>query len=149
MQDDVTAAGDAPSEPFIRASGRTRGRMTRAGVWSDSSKSTPSDTVAGVRDHNGSDRTPAIKVLRDTEGRVRSAQIERRYGVWYLPESLADTADRALRFRTNPRVDGSRVAFRRDTLRVPGAVGLRRRWLIRNHEGQRNTRDRVLLERSA
>ena len=188
MQDDVVTASESPSEHFIRASVRTRGRMARAGamlrlsrrvalvragrasmsgcaaewewftagprpsdlagVWIDASKATPSDTVAWVLDHNGSDRTLAIKECHDTDGRARIARSERRYGVRYLQGSLAATADRVLRFETNPRVGGSCVACQRDTLRVPGALGSRRRLLIRNHEGQRNTRDGVLLERS-
>ena len=117
------------------------------GIWVDSSKATPTDTVAWMLTPEGYDMTLAIKVTRDSLNRPTSTRTETRHGFWYLQGSLADTAGRALCFKKRPRDGPTCSAFRLDTIRAPVAAPSRRRLLVLSYSGRVNTRDRVLLER--
>lgn len=118
-----------------------------AGVWVDSSKATPSDTVAWVLAPSGEDRTLEIQVVRDDAMRVTTKRIEKRYGLWFLRGSLADTASRAICFKERPRDGASCVAFQLDTLRSGTGGAPRRRLLVLGFKGHQHTRNRVLYER--
>ena len=119
-----------------------------AGVWIDSAKATPSDTVAWRLDRNGADWTLRITVARDDSNRVTTEQRETRYGYWYVEGSLADTSGRALCFKTRPRDGGTCYPFRLDTLAAGTTDSRPRRQLvISGYRGQQHTRTRVLVER--
>jgi hypothetical protein len=124
-----------------------------AGVWVDSTKATPTDTVAWKLDPNGSDWTLEIRVLRDSLMRVTTEQHVTRYGYWYLRGALADTAGRALCIKVRPRDGATCYAFELDTVRAargdaPVADGApRRRLVVLGYQGQQHKRTRVLIER--
>jgi hypothetical protein len=118
-----------------------------AGIWVDSSKATPTDTVAWVLAPNGDDRTLDVHVASDSAGRAVITRTEKRYGFWFLRGSLADSAGRAICFKDKPRDGASCVAFRLDTLSDPRGGPARRRLLLPGYKGHHHTRDRVLFER--
>ena len=121
---------------------------TLAGVWVDSTKATPTDTVAWKLDPNGSDWTLEIRVVRDGAMRVRTERSETRYGYWSLQGALADTAGRALCIKVRPRDGATCYAFEFDTLRSPPDDGpVRRRMVVLGYQGQQHRRTRVLIER--
>jgi hypothetical protein len=118
-----------------------------AGIWVDSSKATPTDTVAWVLTPEGDDRTLEVHVAYDVATGPVVTRSEKRYGYWFLRGRLADSAGRAICFKDKPRDGASCVTFRLDTLPGPGGGPARRRLLLLGYKGHHHTRDRVLLER--
>jgi len=119
-----------------------------AGVWVDSTRATPTDTVAWKLDPSGSDWTLEIRVLRDSAMRVTTQRSETRYGYWYLQGALADTAGRALCIKVRPRDGATCYAFEFDTLSsARGGGPPRRRIVVLGYQGQQHKRTRVLIER--
>lgn len=124
------------------------GSRTRdiAGIWVDSAKATPTDTVAWRLDANGADWTLRIRVVRDSANRLTTEQQATRYGYWYVEGTSTDTTQRAICFKKRPRDGGTCYAFRLDTL-DGGSAPARRRIVVAGYRGQQHTRTRVLLER--
>ncbi|MFI5310425.1 MAG: hypothetical protein ACHQQ3_04265 [Gemmatimonadales bacterium] len=119
-----------------------------AGVWVDSTKATPTDTVAWKLDPNGNDWTLEIKVVSDNAGHTATERHETRYGYWYLRGAAADSADRALCIKVRPRDGATCYAFQLDTIRSASAdTRPRRRLVVLGYQGQQHKRTRVLLER--
>ena len=119
-----------------------------AGVWVDSVKRSPTDTVAWRLDPNGADWTVAIHVVTDSVHGVRTEQRAKRYGYWYLDGAVSDTAGRMICFKKRPRDGGTCYPFTLDTLTATGAVGqLRRRLIVDGYAGELHQRTRVLFER--
>jgi hypothetical protein len=119
-----------------------------AGVWVDSTKATPADTIAWKLDPNGSDWTLEIRIVRDSAMRVTTERRETRYGYWYLQGVLTDTAGRALCIKVRPRDGATCYAFELDTLPAPQGGGpARRRMVVLGYQGQQHKRTRVLIER--
>ena len=119
-----------------------------AGVWVDSVKRSPTDTVAWRLDPNGADWTLEIHVVSDSGRAVRSEQRAKRYGYWYLDGAVSDTAGRMICFKKRPRDGGTCYPFRLDTLPATGKeVQLRRRLIVDGYAGEQHQRTRVLFER--
>lgn len=119
-----------------------------AGVWMDSVKRSPTDTVAWRLDPNGADWTLEIHVVSDSVRGVRSEQRAKRYGYWYLDGAVSDTAGRMICFKKRPRDGGTCYPFRLDTLPATGTEGQpRRRLIVDGYAGEQHQRTRVLFER--
>ena len=119
-----------------------------AGVWVDSVKRSPADTVAWRLDPNGADWTLEIHVVSDSGRGVRIEQRAKRYGYWYLDGAVSDTAGRMICFKKRPRDGGTCYPFRLDTLPATGnEVQLRRRLIVDGYAGEQHQRTRVLFER--
>jgi hypothetical protein len=113
------------------------------GVWIDSAKATPSDTIAWILGADGDDRTLHIQVSRDANG-VASVQTDhKRYGFWYSDGDIGDTASRKLCVKRRAREGGTCTHFRLDTT----TVTMRRRLTLYGYRTSHGVNDRVLLER--
>ena len=119
-----------------------------AGMWIDSARVTPEDTLAWRLDPNGSDWVVRIRVVRDSANRATTERRDKRYGYWYLRGALDDTLHRTLCFKQRPRDGGTCYPFHMDTLPAPaGSDRPRRQITIAGYRGQREARIRVLIER--
>lgn len=112
-----------------------------AGVWVDSSKSTPTDTIAWTLAESGEDGTLHISVARDSGG-ARVSQTRTRYGNWYVDGSMADSASRRLCFKRRPRDGPTCNRFRIDSL-----ANRPRRLTILGYHSAHHVGDRTLFER--
>ena len=119
-----------------------------AGVWVDSVKRSPTDTVAWRLDPNGADWTLEIHVVSDSVRGIRNEERAKRYGYWYLDAAVSDTAGRMICFKKRPRDGGTCYPFRLDTLSATGTEGQpRRRLIVDGYAGEQHQRTRVLFER--
>ena len=135
---------------LIPALGRRRDDMrSLAGIWIDSARATPSDTVAWRLDANGADWTVTITVHHDSAGRGSTDRHDTRYGYWHLQGILSDTSGRALCFKARPRDGADCYPFVFDTIRDSSSAAPRRRLVVLGYRGQRELRSRILLERLA
>ena len=134
--------------PFHRLTEYHSDLRALAGVWVDSVKRSPADTVAWRLDPNGADWTLEIHVVSDSGRGVRIEQRAKRYGYWYLDGAVSDTAGRMICFKKRPRDGGTCYPFRLDTLPATGKeVQLRRRLIVDGYAGEQHQRTRVLFER--
>lgn len=118
-----------------------------AGIWIDSAKATPTDTVAWVLAPNGEDRTLVVHVRPAITAASAVTRREIRYGFWYLSGALGDTTRQAICVKRRPRDGAACAPFRLDTIPKVGSATARRRLRISGFRGEHHTRDRVLLER--
>lgn len=138
----------AACTPFHHVTAYHSDLRALAGVWVDSVKRSPTDTVAWRLDPNGADWTLEIHVVSDSVRGARSEQQAKRYGYWYLDGTASDPAGRMICFKKRPRDGGTCYPFRLDTLPATGAEGLqRRRLMVDGYVGEKHQRTRVLFER--
>lgn len=138
----------AACTPFHHVAAYHSDLRTLAGVWVDSVKRSPTDTVAWRLDPNGADWTLEIHVVSDRVRGGRSEQLAKRYGYWYLDGAVSDPARRMICFKKRPRDGGTCYPFTLDTLPATGIAGLRqRRLIVDGYAGEQHQRTRVLFER--
>jgi len=124
-----------------------------AGVWVDSARATPTDTVAWILSPGGTDETLHITVVRRPAGdsTVTPPTIVRettRYGAWYVAGDPDDTTARQLCVRRKGRAARSACfRFHLDTLPASDLGGARRRLVVFGYQGHHRSGDRVLFER--
>lgn len=114
------------------------------GIWIDSAKATPSDTIAWILGADGDDRTLHIHVSRDAKGVASVETDDKRYGFWYSSGEMADTASLKLCVKRRARDGGTCTHFRLDTTTTQP---LRRRLTLYGYRTSHGINDRVLLER--
>jgi len=115
-----------------------------AGVWIDSTKTTPSDSSYWVLGSDGSDRTRRVERAM-SQGSSQPHVTEQDYGVWWLAGSLDDTVGRRLCIRRHGRsTPATCFSFTLDSTR--SAAPPIRRLLLKDYRGNNSLRDRVLLE---
>ncbi len=137
----VLVAGCAASSLWFHAGARP---PELVGVWIDVEKTTAADTAAWVLGAGGDDRTLHPKIVRDSAGRTRVQQYDRRRGYWYLSGAVSDTAKRTICFKERPRDGATCRSFRLDTL--PGPP-VRRRLTVLGYAGERHVSERIFIER--
>jgi hypothetical protein len=117
-----------------------------AGVWLDSSTTTPTDTFSRVLDQGGDDRSFHVRVIRNASGRAVLDTQSTRNGRWWVSGDLSDTVGRRLCVTPRPgRNPGTCITFRLDTLVMASGNGYRRLTLwLPDDEGRRGAH--VLLE---
>lgn len=112
-----------------------------AGVWVDSSKSTPTDTIAWTLAENGEDGTLHISVGWD-HGVASISETRTHYGNWYVDGTIADSAGRRLCIKRRPRDGPTCSRFRLDS-----PANSARRLAILGYRSAHHVGDRVLFER--
>lgn len=116
------------------------------GVWIDSLRTTPSDTVVWMLARDGSKRVRYASVRADKAGRSRTNERIVSDGHWYVSDPTGDVAGRRYCFRRRPMDGASCVSFHLDTL-SQGASGVaRRRLAISSFDGGVAPASQVLLE---
>lgn len=115
------------------------------GTWVDSSLATPTDTVAWVLGGRGLDETLTIHVARNSSGAVTRQEHRAGYGYWYAPGGGAAADSGRICFRSRARGHDACYPYHVSLVALAGRE--RRRLRVDGYEGQRHTRDRILLER--
>jgi hypothetical protein len=115
-----------------------------AGFWVDSARSSSTDSSIWVLTPEGVDRRVRIRLLNDRQD-PRVKRDDSKFGRWYLSGDMSDSLGRALCTVRRARDGGSCMTFRLDTVSRDGAS--RRRLVILGFRGERQTAERILLER--
>ena len=116
------------------------------GVWIDSLRTSPLDTVTWMLARDGSKRVRYVSVRTDPAGGSRTSERIVSDGHWYLSGPAGDAAGRRFCFKRRPMDGATCIAFHLDTLRqnAPGAT--RRRLALSSFDGGVAPASQVLLE---
>lgn len=122
-----------------------------AGVWVDSTKTTPEDTALWILDPSGNDASQHVRREARSE---RNASVTapfvtaraRHYGYWFFQGALQGDANRAICFTNRPgRSAPTCLPFDLDS--ATAKEGMRRRLVVHGYQGAHSVTNRVLLER--